>query len=1148
MLFSYNKEKGFNIGGTGLSTLFTNENQNILNSGNNKNFLDVVQNDWNSSNFDANSIQARADALGDVNKELVLYCQQAKAAGVAGSDLQKNWIAQGSTIGKFKGALKSLGDVGATALATLGNAFVSMGISLAITGAIKLVSSFVDWLIITKNEAAEMANTFSDSFSDMQKTQGENIKTISSLEEEFDKLSKGVNALGQNVSLSDEEFERYHEITNTIADKIPNLVSGYDEQGNAIIRLTDNVKGLSDAYRDEMQAEAAAQYNMEDESGRRIVEGVYKNAREKTKDYAKRKETYNKLTSANYNQLAEIYGDPHADQELLNILNEVGFSEQATEDDQAQIHAKLVARQREFESEMKAVSRQVTNAGIEYIQAFDDYWEGLSDQERTLLNSFTSQMDADFLLNTHEWGDLTDLDLLDEEDMKNFMSQLIDQIAMLDDEDLKQINARFNLETMFNNGEITADEYIQKLQELSIWTASLSGDKKSVVDVLFKTADETDKADDILNRARNKVGYTNRDARYNTEEQNERDAAINNIVGSLNGRELEAFMTLDIDEKTSIANIEKAVDKIRETIKDEDIEVDVKASDAVDSMAQAKEAITSLNDLWEQTVQSNLALKKDKKYVDAEGNVTKQLDNQNMAIGYADPALINSVETAFKGFSAELKSSGKDVAQLNTALDVFEKTMVEQPGDAEAAQKAIDQLITAYIDQTDIIQNLTEENKEWSIAQLEAMGITNAQQVVESRLNKVVKETQKNIAKLSKYFLENADALKESNKGTESYKQAIKGMVDDVKTILSMYDEEGNEIDLGINVDDAFVEEHLEDIQLMAAGDEEALNRVRRAAAEEAVLKVTTNVDDEYALASIQNLMDKVMEVDGKDIEVGASVDDAPFLAALNEMLVSSGYTADQVAAAFESMGYDATWVPNRYTVKTASAIMSTGGPKSLNGDTNDAANFGMQRGVAYLKHEETEIDVPDLIITRRGKGGGGKVAHYGGGGGGKSSSGGGGGGGGGGSSSEPNKPKEEAEETFDWIEVAIQRIEEEIARLDKVVGNSYDAWIRRNEALLKEINKTKDEIKAQQLAQEEYLRNANKVQVNNGRGLNPDDYGENDQLVKAQDQKLLDEAKKAWTTGQYQKKVREGLLTGDDIENIQNHFLADTIKFYQEL
>ena len=75
---------------------------------------------------------------------------------------------------------------------------------------------------------------------------------------------------------------------------------------------------------------------------------------------------------------------------------------------------------------------------------------------------------------------------------------------------------------------------------------------------------------------------------------------------------------------------------------------------------------------------------------------------------------------------------------------------------------------------------------------------------------------------------------------------------------------------------------------------------------------------------------------------------------------------------------------------------------------------------------KEMEFSFPGLEITRIGSASG-AGAIYGGHSGG--SSGGGGGGGGGGSSSEPTKPKEEAEESFDWIEVAIQRIEEEIAR-----------------------------------------------------------------------------------------------------------------------
>lgn len=1142
----------------GLSTIWGSQHLGILDTGNDNTILGAIsqrrQNRLQASQYQnflnvysgANEQFALTDDLSlythytdEVRNNLISIQQEIRDAGGSAQDMlgRVNTL-MNETTNRSTALGEVFGNIGRTLL----NGLASAAISTAISFAIGKISEFVDWLIITDEEAEKMANTFGDSFSSMQKTQGENIKTISSLEEEFNELSKGVNALGQNISLSDKEFERYHEITSIIADKIPSLVSGYDEQGNAIIRLTDNVKGLSDAYRDEMQSEAAAQYNMKDESGRRIVEGVYKNAREKTKDYAKRKDAYSKLTSLNYSQLEDLYNDNYVDDDYITeILDSIGFKD-TKESDQAQVHAKLVAKQREFESEMKAASKQVTNAGIEFTQSLNDYWEVLSDEERTLLNSFASQMDADFLLNTHEWGNLTDLDLLDEEDMKNFMSQLIDQFQELDEEDLKQINARFNLETMFNNGEISFDEYIQKLQELSIWASSLSGDKQGIVNTLFKTADETDQADDKISRAKNKIGYTNRESRYNTAEQNERDVAINRIVSGLNGKEYELFMALDIDEKTSIENIEKSVEKMRESLKDNPLEVDVKASDSVDSMAQAKEAITSLNDLWEQTVQNNLALKKDKKYVDAEGNVTKQLDDQNMAIGYADPALINNVESAFKGFVREIESAGGDVTKLNLALEEFETTMVEQPGDANAAQKAIDQLITAYIDQTSIIQNLEEANKEWSIAQLEAMGITNAQEVVESRLNKSVKETQKNIAKLSKYLLENADALNDANKGTESYKTAISGMVEDVKAALSMYDENGNEINLGINIDDAFVEEHLADIQAMAAGDEEALNRVRRAAAEDAVLKVTAEVDDYKAWMSIQNLMDKCMELDAMNIEVGADVDDTAFIASLNNMIKSGQYTADQVAAALESMGYEAVWKPNPYTATVAEAIISKGGTG------NTSADEAMKRGITYLKESKAKLDVPSLdIIRKKGSGGGGSVAHYGGGGGGKSSSGGGGGGGGGGSSSEPNKPKEEAEETFDWIEVAIQRIEEEINRLDKVVGDSYDIWIRRNKALLEEIEKTKEEIKAQQLAYSEYLRNANQVKVNNGKGLNADDYGENDELVKAADQKLLDDANKLWKTGEYQEKVRKGLLSGNDIEKIANHFLTDAIKEYQE-
>lgn len=588
----------------------------------------------------------------------------------------------------------------------------------------------------------------------------------------------------------------------------------------------------------------------------------------------------------------------------------------------------------------------------------------------------------------------------------------------------------------------------------------------------------------------------------------------------------------EIDFNTDAFDFDGVKKAIEDKINPIEIETEVKvsASDAVDSMADAKTAVTSLNELYNQTVNNATKVGQKTKRQDANGNVTEEIDN-NLAMGYADPALINTVETSFKNFIKTASDSGKDVESMNLALHEFEETLVKYPNDADKAQSAINNLITAYIDQTDIIQNLTEENAEWSEAQLTAMGITNAHQVVQSRLNKVVKETQINIATLAKKVQEYNDAIDDGKDGTDK----IASMVSDVQKALTMYGENGEEIQAP-TIDDSFVQAHMEDIQAMAAGDIDALNRVRLAAAQRAVMEVTINVPSEVAEHQIAGLMDMVAQADAMNIDVGATIDDSAFIAALNSMIKATGMTADQVNAAFSSMGYSVQFKEHKYATQLV---------KSANFDKLPSSVQQQIRAMSF------EYNVPEVeFIAKKGSTGSGVGAKYGGSP--KSSSGGSGGGGGGGggsnSGSEPNKPKEESEESFDWIEVAIQRIEEEIARLDKVVGNSYDLWTHRNSALLKELEKTKEEIKAQQIAQSEYLRNANAVKVNNGKGLNPDDYGENDQLVKAADQKLLDEARKAWATGEYQRKVREGKMTGDDIEKIQNHFLSDTIKFYQEL
>ena len=150
----------------------------------------------------------------------------------------------------------------------------------------------------------------------------------------------------------------------------------------------------------------------------------------------------------------------------------------------------------------------------------------------------------------------------------------------------------------------------------------------------------------------------------------------------------------------------------------------------------------------------------------------------------------------------------------------------------------------------------------------------------------------------------------------EAKAKAISNLVPSTKEALKVRDAEGNELkdesnDFINNINDGFVQAHLEDIQAMAEGDIEALNRVRLAAAQGAVMEVTTNIPTDAAEAQIQGLMNMVAQADAMNIEPGASIDDSQFMANLNEMINKAGYTEEQVNAAFNAMGYEAKWVPN---------------------------------------------------------------------------------------------------------------------------------------------------------------------------------------------------------------------------------------------
>ena len=162
--------------------------------------------------------------------------------------------------------------VATKALAVAGNmiafSLISKGIELAVT----VIDQVANSAKYTKENVEELVSTFNSA----SETASSHKNTIDEISTRYEELSKGVNLLGENVSLTTEEYAEYNDIVNKIADMYPNLVAGHTSEGNALLTLRGNVEALTQAYREEQKAAAAAIIAPTDKTNSSVVEN-YKN-------------------------------------------------------------------------------------------------------------------------------------------------------------------------------------------------------------------------------------------------------------------------------------------------------------------------------------------------------------------------------------------------------------------------------------------------------------------------------------------------------------------------------------------------------------------------------------------------------------------------------------------------------------------------------------------------------------------------------------------------------------------------------------------------------------------------------------------------------------------------------------------------------
>lgn len=338
------------------------------------------------------------------------------------------------------------------------NTALTMGISFAISTLISAIRDWIDENHTSKEELEEIIDTFQRQRSEVNK----NAKELDELIPKYEKLSKGVNSLGENVSLTSDEYEEYHEVTNKIADFVPSLVQGFDEQGNAILSCKDNVDELTEAYNNLIRSQNSAV----------LAEGksVFKDFTKQRKDFEKSNYQNTKMTvyanealrnilkSNNFDEAIRQYAPAGTTQfvQIVNALKDAGLEQNTLELGEDFIKRSIQENKVIVESIVDNYDSQIKEAieGMETVtsayisNAFIGTYKNISPGLQTLITSITSSFGYDFYAQFDKVSDLY-----------SYLDKLMSDFNKLDKDSQEKLALVFDLETQYNNKEISLEEY-----------------------------------------------------------------------------------------------------------------------------------------------------------------------------------------------------------------------------------------------------------------------------------------------------------------------------------------------------------------------------------------------------------------------------------------------------------------------------------------------------------------------------------------------------------------------------------------------------------------------------------------------------------------------------------------------------------------
>lgn len=654
-------------------------------------------------------------------------------------------------------------------LSIAGNMLVGMGISFVISK----ISTAIDNHIHRVEKAQEAIKEITSAITEMNDKLKDTSKTVKDSGKRFAELAQGVNQLtGKNLTLNTEDYEEFLDLSNQLAELFPTLPRIFDENGNAIVQLSGDVdtivgslKNLVDVQRQITNQEIADKLPDLYANTKTVADDYESQLKELNGDYEYYQGLVSKLNKFNYDDLKNI--GTNTDTQFLTAYSRVlaklgiatgakgGFDDYGNhvvkiltlpfvtgddylaslEDVKDQIPKVVNELLEEYNTEVEKLSTDI-NITNEKNKA---NWSSLAGSIAAWLNtedlykimSDDMQSTVQNIVNGLDWSTLASWD-----DAKQYIQDNILSLFQTSDgrETLKDIEIMFGIQTQFNNGEITVNEYQEKLQSFLDQIKELAPETQKVIKLIFGIQTEDDgstssSVDTMVNNVKEKL-----------------KDEFDDKVGELSLEDLDIASKLEIPEGT-LLSWDELLAKIEE-VKNSNPDKAKFFSDVWDSstFADTKKKLLELAKSGELTPETLESTEDYKKLIDDTGLSAEYCAKRINNLVTAQEKLSNVTKgiSSISDLYTQARDEGfvdiNDIMSLdNTWKDLksFEEfTNIVGSGTYSMSemQQAFDKLVSEYLNYSDALIKLDETNKDLYIKQLKSVGVSNAQALVEERL------------------------------------------------------------------------------------------------------------------------------------------------------------------------------------------------------------------------------------------------------------------------------------------------------------------------------------------------------------------------------------------------------------------------------